>query len=309
MTLIRDKPSRFQAVVPVIICLAVVAASGVYFVHVPDHPPGFSIDESSICYNAYTVSATGRDEYSQSWPLFFRAFGEYKNPTIIYLLAGLFRITGPSIASARFLSAAMGLATCLLLGVLTWQMTRRWIATVTIAVSASLTPWLFESSRLVFEVAVYPAIVVLFLLAVWHCARKNQWRWLDVFPLAVTLALLTYSYSIGRLLGPLLAFGLIFFGKRERLSGLVKTWIVFAILLLPLFAFHLSHPDALTGRFKALTYLGNEVPAAGALKQFVLQYAANLDPWRWLVTGEYNVRDHLQGTGALLAATVCLGLF
>ena len=64
------------------LCLLLTTAA-VYFVHVPDHPPGFSIDESSICYNAYTVSQTGRDEDGVSWPLFFRAFGEYKNPTLI----------------------------------------------------------------------------------------------------------------------------------------------------------------------------------------------------------------------------------
>jgi 4-amino-4-deoxy-L-arabinose transferase-like glycosyltransferase len=240
-----------------------LAGASVYFVQVPGHPPGFSIDESSICYNAYTIATTGRDEYSKPWPLFFRAFGEYKNPTIIYVLAGLFRLTGPDIPSARFLSAALGLTTCLLLGLLAWQMTGRWNTTVTVTLSALFTPWLFESSRLVFEVAIYPATFVLFLLVVWRCARKDQWHWLDILALALTLALLTYSYSIGRLLGPLLAFGLIFFVNRTRAPALASTWILYAILLLPLLAFHLNHPDALTGRFKALTYLGNR--GAGSL--------------------------------------------
>jgi hypothetical protein len=57
-------------------------AGAAYFFEAPAHPPGFAIDESSICYNAYTISQTGCDEYGQSWPLFFRAFGEYKNPTM-----------------------------------------------------------------------------------------------------------------------------------------------------------------------------------------------------------------------------------
>jgi hypothetical protein len=43
----------------VIAFLAVlVAAATLYFTRVPDHPPGFYIDESSICYNAYTISQT-----------------------------------------------------------------------------------------------------------------------------------------------------------------------------------------------------------------------------------------------------------
>src|ERR1041385_5714867 len=85
-----------------------VAAAALYFVRVPQDPPGFSIDESSICFNAATVSQTGHDEYGVAWPLFFRAFGEYKNPTLVYLLAGLFRLTGPSIAVARLLVAGLG---------------------------------------------------------------------------------------------------------------------------------------------------------------------------------------------------------
>src|SRR5260370_461311 len=93
----------------VIALLAVlVAAATLYFARVPDHPPGFYIDESSICYNAYTISQTGRDEYGNEWPLFFRAFSDYKNPVYIYLLAGLFRFTGPSIFVARLLCAVLG---------------------------------------------------------------------------------------------------------------------------------------------------------------------------------------------------------
>jgi hypothetical protein len=71
------------------------------------NPPGFFLDESSIAFNAHTVSQSGVDEYGESLPLYFRAFGEYKNPVYIYLLAGVYTVTGPSIAAARFLSAVL----------------------------------------------------------------------------------------------------------------------------------------------------------------------------------------------------------
>ena len=76
-------------------------ASGVvlYFEGLRHNPPGFHLDESSIAYNAHTISQTGRDEYGEAWPLYFRAFGEFKNPVLIYLLAALFRLTGPSASS------------------------------------------------------------------------------------------------------------------------------------------------------------------------------------------------------------------
>src|SRR2546423_2330350 len=283
-----------------------IAAVALYFLYVPVHPVGFSIDESSICYNAYTVSQSGCDEYGVSWPLFFRAFGEYKNPTLIYLLAGLFRITGPSIAGARLLVASCGVLSGVMLGLLAWQMTRRWVATALVTFSTLLTPWLFESSRLVFEVAIYPALLALFLLVVWRASLRQRWSWADVLMLAMMLALLTYSYSIGRLLAPLLAVGLGWFIDRVRWRRVIATWVVYGLLLIPLFIFHREHPDALLGRFKALTYLSAEKPIAASLGELAQHYFANVNPGRWLVTAEGDIRDHLQGTGSLLAASVLL---
>jgi len=97
--------NRFQNYV---LGCAVVVLALTYFYQVPQNPPGFYIDEASISYNAYTISQSGRDEYGESWPLYFRAFGEYKNPLYIYLLSILFRLFGPSIVVARLLSATLG---------------------------------------------------------------------------------------------------------------------------------------------------------------------------------------------------------
>src|ERR671932_893879 len=87
---------------------ACALAFALYAADVPRNPPGFYIDESSIAYNALTVAESGRDEYGEAWPLYFRAFGDYKNPTYVYLLAAVFRVTGPGVAPARSLSAALG---------------------------------------------------------------------------------------------------------------------------------------------------------------------------------------------------------
>nr|MDQ3747153.1 hypothetical protein [Acidobacteriota bacterium] len=89
---------------------ACALALALYSRDVPANPPGFYIDESSIAYNAETIAQTGADEYGTPWPLFFRAFGDYKNPTYVYLLAAVFRLTGPSVAVARLFSATLGAA-------------------------------------------------------------------------------------------------------------------------------------------------------------------------------------------------------
>jgi len=280
----------------------------VYFASVPNHPPGFYIDESSIAYNAHLISRTGVDEHGVTWPLYFRAFGDYKNPTYIYFLAGLFKLTGPSITVARSLSAAMGLAGGILLGLLAWKMTRKFSVAFVVALSALLTPWIYESSRLVFEVALYPLLTVFFLLALWRAASRKAWGLSNVAALTAALALLTYSYSIGRLLAPLLAVGLVLFMRRHGWRSVMKVWLAYVVSLIPLLIFYRQHPGALSDRFALLTYITPQSSVANVASEFFLHYLANLNPWRWLITGENNVRDHLSGFGSLLAVTVILAV-
>ncbi|MBV9924551.1 MAG: hypothetical protein JOZ96_05865 [Acidobacteria bacterium] len=301
-----QNPTPSTLLLPAVVC---VLAFALYAADVPANPPGFYIDESSIAYNALNVARTGRDEHGETWPLYFRAFGDYKNPTYVYLLAAVFRATGPSVAAARLLSAALGALAALLLGLLAWRLSGRVEAGTVVACSALLTPWLYECSRLVFEVAAYPLACVLFLLALRRASVRERWRASDVFALACTLSLLTYTYSVGRLLAPLLAVGLAFFVTRRNLGRVALTWAAYAVTLVPLLVYSLRRPGALSGRFALITYVTPESSYAGVARGFVLHYLADVNPWRWLVTGEQNIRDHLPDSPALLAATALLSAF
>src|SRR4051812_10854925 len=200
----------FRRHLQTILILVVLVGGVVLYTHaVTTNPAGFYFDESSIAYNAHLISQTGRDEHGEAWPLYFRAFGDYKNPVYIYLLALVFRVTGPSIMVARGFSVTFGIITALLIGLIGYRLTgRRWIALPLVAL-ALFTPWLFVLSRTVVEVALYPFGIALFLLAVARATEKQSWKLIDALPITCTLALLTYTYSIGRLLAPLLAVGLI----------------------------------------------------------------------------------------------------
>lgn len=304
---VRANPSN--ALKFLLLSLTLLAAIA-YYIKVPNNPPGFYLDESSIAYNAYLIAETGRDEHGVRFPLFFRAFGEYKNPAYIYLLAGLFKVRGPSITAARVLSATLGLAAAVVLGLLAWRVTRKWEAWPLFTLTALLTPWLFELSRLSFEVALLPLALVLFLLYLHQLSSKEQWSWSNSAGLAALLALITYSYSIGRLLGPLLAFGLVIFVKRERLSGILRTWFLYALALLPAYLFHRSHPGALTGRFSQITYLDSEAPYWYTAVAFLRHYAYNLNPWRILTHGDTDLNQltHVAGFGFILIITGALAV-
>src|SRR2546421_1305020 len=291
-----------------LVLLLVAVGVALCFEGLRHNPPGFHLDESSIAYNAHTVSQTGRDEHGEAWPLYFRAFGEFKNPVYVYLLAAVFRLTGPGILSARSLSATAGLAAAALLGLLAARSTRSRATGLFVAASALLTPWLFELSRVVLEVSLYPLALALFLLCLHSAAQKQRWTLRDAAMLAATLALLTYTYSIGRLLAPLLAVGLLIFVRRAGWRSVLSAWALYALALAPLVVFGLRHPGALTSRFSLITYLTPRSTFADAALGFLRHYAANVNPWRLVVAGDpnYDQMAHLLGAELMLAATALL---
>lgn len=326
----RDYTGRARALRrlrPAALAVVSAALAFLYFHDAAANPPGFFVDESSIAYNAHTIARRGVDEHGESWPLFFRAFGEYKSPAYVYLLAALFKLTGPSVGVARALSAALGLAAAALLGLLAARILEATrdatpdgrngvaspdahaptlatyapaLAGLFVFVAAALMPWLFEVSRLVFEVALFPAALALHLLLVHSSARREEWGALRSAALGASLALLVYTYSSGRLLAPLLALGLAFFWTRRRRRGVVAAWLFFALALAPLLVFEARHAGALGSRFQHVTFVTPQMSWAEVLWRFAVNYSAAFDPRSWLAWGDPEPRHHVQTMGSAL---------
>jgi 4-amino-4-deoxy-L-arabinose transferase-like glycosyltransferase len=279
-----------------------------------NNPPGFYVDESAIAYNAYCIARTGANEFGTRFPLFFPvytgAWTQYGNPTQIYLLAIPFTFIKPSILVARVYSASWVFAACLLLGWLAKRITGRDAVGLLVAVIAIFTPWLFEVSRLVMETFFYPMAVVLFLIALYAAQKKESWSWLNVIALAASLMLLTYSYTIGRLLGPLLAGGLILFATSQpRIISIVKTWALFAVTLIPLLIFRSKNPEALTQRFYLISYIKPDTPWSEIIPKFFHRYLEDLSLISLLFDGDGNPRHHVYGSlGAFLIGAFVIAI-
>jgi 4-amino-4-deoxy-L-arabinose transferase-like glycosyltransferase len=289
-----------------------VLAFALYAAGVPDNPPGFHIDESSVAYNAHLITQSGRDEYGEEWPLHFRSLGDYKSPAYVYLLAAVFRVTGPGVAAARYLSACLGVLAALALGLMGLRLTGSRAAGLLTFLTALLTPWLFGLSRVAVEVAAYPLAVTLFLLSTRRASSKEAWGLADSAFVAAALALVTYTYSTGRLYGPLLALGLALLAtKRARVRPLLTTWLLYGLALVPLYVYHRRHPEALTQRFSYMTYITPESGYAEVAWEFVRHFLGNLNPWRMVITGDVNEHQiaTVPGAAPILFATFALALF
>jgi hypothetical protein len=283
-----------------------------YINDISKNPPGFYIDESAIAFNAYCIAKTGANEFGTPFPLFFPVYTglwtQYANPTQVYLLAIPFIVIKPSILLARVYSASWVFAACLLLGWLARKITGKETIGLVVAVIAIFTPWLFEVSRLVMETFFYPMALVLFLLAVFAAQKKEEWSWMNVLALTATLMLLTYSYTIGRLLGPLMAGGLILFATSQaRIISLVKTWIAFALTLIPLLIFRAKNPEALTQRFYLISYIKPDSPWSEIIPKFIHRFFEDLSLVSLLFDGDGNPRHHVYGSlGSFLIAAFVL---
>jgi 4-amino-4-deoxy-L-arabinose transferase-like glycosyltransferase len=307
--ILKSKYPRILLWVVGITLLFIVYTSGL-----SHNPPGFYVDESAIAYNAYLVSRTGAGEFGARFPVYFQmftaGFTQYVSPTQVYLLALVFRFVPPSILVARIFSAFWVFAACLLLGLLAKRISGQLKIGIIVAATALLTPWFFEVRGLVLEPHFVPFALVLLLLAVYHAHTAPNWTWRTVALVAGALALLTYCYSSGRMLGPLLAFGLLLFATTtRRFVAALKIWLLYGITLIPTLVFNWHHPGALTSRFFAATYMRPGVPWRDSAYEFVRRYLEDQSLTGLLQTGHPHPRHHvLEAGGAFFFATFVLAM-
>ncbi len=296
--------SFFQTVIAVIrkrntwiTFVAIIALFLLYLTGITTNPPGFYVDESGLAYNAYLVSETGAGEFGPPFPLFFQlytgGFTQYSNPTQIYLLAFVYSLFGPGILISRIFAAACVFGANLLLGALAAKITGRRLIGYIVGGTAMATPWMFEVGRLVLETFFYPMAVTLFLWAVYKAHQRAEWSWLNVIAIAFTLSLLTYSYTIGRVLSSLLALGLVSFATdKKRMISVGKTWVVFAVTMIPLIVFNLQNPG-LTTRFYLISYIKPTSTWSDIFPEFIYRFFENLNPLLFLFRGDINPRHHI----------------
>jgi hypothetical protein len=273
----------------------------------PRNPPGFNHDEMAITYNAATLAAHGRDEYGARFPLFIKSFGDYKSPVYVYALAAVFEVTGPSTAVARTFSAVLGLSAILMLFGLALLVTRRPLLSLAVTLGAGLAPWLFEISRLVFEVALEPLLITSLLVLLYR-ASAATWRSADAVAIGVVLAAISYAYQAGKLLAVLYAIGIAAFYGRRQPRRVALALGVFGLALAPLLPYNARHPGALSARFSGLTYVHHGMSWWTIASDFVKHYLLNMDLWEWATRGDPNARHHVPGTGSVFFVTTALAL-
>lgn len=293
-----------------VIAAVALACGAVVFLHywqLSAIPGGVYVDEAEIFWQAQGLALDGHDAHGTLLPLFFQPLDghpDWKNPLMIYAVAAVFRLFGPSLALQRAVTSTFSLATAALLGLLAWQLVRnRWIGVGTFLVAA-VTPSLFALGRWGFELSALPMTLSAFLL-VWLLARRRG-DWRLALAAGALLGLSLYAYTTARLFVPLLCVAL-FASElpRPRWCLLTPAGIGAALLAVPMAAFMLTHQGALTLMFDQQSIFTGHPSAAVLLERFLSLYVGTFRPPFLIGQSAYHP------DGLILGATlplVALGL-
>jgi len=200
----------------ILICLF---GLGLRVYKVKNNPPSLNWDEVSHGYNAYSILKTGKDEWGKSFPLIFRAYGDYKLPVYIYLSTLPIKIFGMNALGVRLISVFSGTGLIIVSYFLAKKLTRSELGGLTAAFLTALTPWSLFLSRIAVE-----ANLAAFLFSFgWLMFFENQFILTAVF-----WGLSLHTYNSARVLVPLTS--LILIGKLFRKKKFRQLAVVFLIL-------------------------------------------------------------------------------
>lgn len=248
-------------------------------------------DEASIGYNAFSIATDLKDEWGETLPLHFRAFGEFKLPVYIYSVVLLVKAIGLNEYAVRLPAVIYSLGTLIVLYLLTKKITGKKRVSILASFILTLSPWFFIFSRTGYEAT---AGLFFFLLGTYLFLLADKSKY---FLLAAVIGFIAslYSYNSFRIIVPIWFIPLSIYRYRD-LVKLKNEWIfifvsglIFVSSLIPIY--RLYKFDAGGARFA-------QVEVSGKLA-FVKNYFSHFDPKFLFINGDSNPRSQIPGHGQL----------
>ncbi len=297
------KKARFWIETALILfCLLLIGS--LYFYKLGDIPAGLYNDEASIGVNARSILESGKDEHGMSWPIYFQAFGEYKNPLFIYATSAFFGIAGVSEWTLRSVAVVFGLLTIMIVYLLGKDIGKSRLLGTATALLLAILPWHFEINRIGFEVASSLFFLVTAIYGLYRWTEKDKIAWLILGNLAMGLFL--YSYTTARLFSPLFLLLFVMLNYQVLWQRRKTAWIgilVYLVTILPFCLFLWQHPD-FNQRFNSISIFQDKEPWFSFLKNYFAYFSGEF----LFLRGDLNIRHHvhLYGTGEIYLGMIPL---
>lgn len=222
-------PPLKRLYLPIILILAFVLR--VYSLN--QYPIGFTPDEASFGYDAYSLIKTGRDQWGSKWPLVFKSFGDYKAPVYTYLVIPSVILFDLNKFSVRLPNALLGVAAVYVIWLLISEIIKEkdslqnkikgfGLPELTALIFA-LSPWHIMMSRGAFEAN----LITLFIpLGIFLFLKHKYYLSMIVFGLNL------FTYHSSKLITPIIVMLVIVFFGRLNLKKILTPLFVFILFVL-----------------------------------------------------------------------------
>ncbi|MEK7497983.1 MAG: glycosyltransferase family 39 protein [Patescibacteria group bacterium] len=185
------------------------------------HPAGFTPDEASFGYDAYSIMKTGADQWGHKLPLVLESFGDFKSPLYAYLTIPSVAVFGLNKFAVRLPSAVLGTLSILITYLLAGKLFGKKVG-IASAILLAVSPWHISLSRGAFEAN----LTTFFLpLGVWLFLEKRYKLSGLVFGLNL------FSYHTAKFITPVILIALIFYSK-DAFKKYWQTVAIFGIFIL-----------------------------------------------------------------------------
>lgn len=168
------------------------------------HPAGFTPDEASFAYDAYSIINTGKDQWGNFLPTVFKSFGDYKLPLYAYISVPSIFIFGLTEFAVRLPGAIVGtlaIGATYLLATKAFNKNVGVVAAFLIAVS----PWHIPLSRGAFEAN----LTTFFLsLGIWLFLEGKK-RPILMALAGLAFGLNMFTYHSARIVTPIVVLALV----------------------------------------------------------------------------------------------------
>jgi len=209
-----------------------IIAALVRLIGLSTNPPALNWDEVSHGYNAYSILKTGKDEWGKSFPLIFRAYGDYKLPAYIYTTVPFVWLLGLNAWSVRLPSVLAGTASVILIYFLIKKVTKDEKISVFASLFMALESWTVLVSRAALEANLANFFV---LAAVFFFFKAKEGKTANLMFSFLFFGLSVWTYNTARVFTPLFVTGLLILYKKELFKNFTKNNLLLSLLVLSLF--------------------------------------------------------------------------
>ncbi len=211
-----------KLILPGIFLLALVLR----VVGLSSHPAGFTPDEASFGYDAYSILKTGKDQWGSTMPLSFKSFGDYKLPLYTYLTIPSVALFGLTEFAVRLPNALLGSLAVVVTYVLVKELFKDRKLALISAFLLAISPWHIPLSRGGFEANLTTFLLPLGILLF---MKSQQNKKLLYLAFVVFLANI-FSYHTARLLTPLIFIALVIIYKYKHAAIMALILLLISIV-------------------------------------------------------------------------------